>query len=354
MLTFTKCVECLSLGFTSDLWSMPSPAAVLSIELTPAPTYLALVSPLLAATRSGLQNVTLGWKREMSQDLNFSVLAESSLQGPLFTIRIIQRVPRNNASWSMLLTVAVCSYSAVLSSVSVPAAATVSLLPACANSQASLLIFPSAGATVVPTSLTPIIAIGARGSIATCSFTCYAEDGSASPTFTLQLNVSKFDDLSWSMRVSGAGMAPLSLSSATAPQLTVVSFNYTAPTPISLNGTLVYWQSGVKCLVFPNSMGNNATQLRFSDDALPPARYQQAMWTGLDSDLYLFGNVGTVLCSVLLSSVVFLTYVLFGALLMPCTQAALPLWGMKVTSGVIRDRCVSGVGCKDPAEPTRV
>jgi hypothetical protein len=88
-------------GVIADLWSIPSPAAVMSVELTPNSDVSTIIAPVNAPTRFSTNNITLGWAwiSAFSQDLNFTVASQSGLFGTNFTIRLVPNRVSDDTSW---------------------------------------------------------------------------------------------------------------------------------------------------------------------------------------------------------------------------------------------------------------
>jgi hypothetical protein len=139
-------------GGVNDLWWMPSPAPVVTVELTVFSSLETLRSPLLALSRVGTNNVSLGWPRAFTQDLNFSIISETGTVGSNFTVRIVQLGPRSITNWSVLASGS-GGYSSIFTDASSPVALAVQLPASAALGAVSLVLTIPGGATVVPAPL---------------------------------------------------------------------------------------------------------------------------------------------------------------------------------------------------------
>jgi hypothetical protein len=232
--------------YCNDLFYLTSPAGVVTVELAPA-LFSTVVSPLAASTRQGTNNLTLGWTAGFTQDLNFSVIAENSLQGSVFSLRVVQVPPRNSISLSMSFAFTSCSNIVVFQPFSsypfsVPTFQGITVDAACAYSQAPVSRTLAPGATFQQVPQMTSVTVGARGSTTFLpQLTVIAEDGVTSASVTLYFYVEFLTDVSSKLAVSGAGMVPLTVIPSSVSSLTTIRFNYSS-TPIALdNSTLTYW-----------------------------------------------------------------------------------------------------------------
>jgi hypothetical protein len=201
----------------------------------------ALFTALLAPTRQGVNNVTSGWWFGLTQDLNFSIVDQYGASSGNFTLRVLEQPPRSSSNWSLVVT-APCGFSSSLSSAAAVNGTTLLLPAACAGLTASVSLKLDGGATVVPPSLKPSVALGSRGTTSSYSFIVTSEDFLSFSQFSLSLTLNQLNDSSWSMQLSGAGIIPFTLSSANAPAIKVVWVAFTVPVPIALDSsTLTYW-----------------------------------------------------------------------------------------------------------------
>jgi hypothetical protein len=221
----------------NDWWYMPSPAPVVTAELTPA-GFSTIVSPILTTIRNGTNNITMGWVNGGVMDLNFSITAEDGFSvSQLFTFRIVQDGPRTVKNWTAIV-------SAAGSSVTISDASSTASLPfTAAFATASITFTLSNGVTVLPTSIGPVV-LGGRGSTTySSSFAVYAESGATVGQQQIAIVVGFNTQPSWSLTVNGAVVTPMSLSSSTTTTAVTTAFvGYASATPIALdNSTLTYW-----------------------------------------------------------------------------------------------------------------
>jgi hypothetical protein len=225
---------------------MPSPADIFSAELTLSSPMASLASPLSGLTRTGVNNITLAWTAFFTQDLNFSVVAESGIVGPFFTVRLQYTILRSDSSWS-LQALLPNGFNASISSADDIVARTILVPATAAGTMAILTLFLAAGASVVPTGLFTMIRMATLSwESSFYSFRVLAEDGSSSTGFvTVSFDILPSQDQSWSATISGAGLVPVNLNSASALSITTVRLNYTTSQPIVLaDSTLTFWISG--------------------------------------------------------------------------------------------------------------
>src|SRR4051794_24381594 len=69
---FVRCLHAMSR--VADLWYIPSPSPVLTVDLSPTSPGSNLFSPTFS-TRVGVNNVSLPWQRMV--ELNFSIVSAS-------------------------------------------------------------------------------------------------------------------------------------------------------------------------------------------------------------------------------------------------------------------------------------
>jgi hypothetical protein len=202
----TSCCYALLHLACIQISGMSSPSPSLSIDLTLRSSAASVMSFWPASTRSGSNSITLGRLNGFTQDLNFSIVSESSVQGPSFTLRVVQLDPRS-------------------------------------NSTGTLISAPSS-------------------------------------------------DNSWTMTISGRGLATSQSSSGTAAPVTVIPVNSSSVAPIAMDSTaLTYWVSGDDCSVMTRSQGFYPPKGVTSDQGLPSARSFFAYWTSnWDGNLYLYGG----------------------------------------------------------------
>jgi hypothetical protein len=277
----------------SDLWYMPSPAGVVSLDLFPA-AYSSFTSPLGAIARSGSMRISLGVQGGFLQYLNFSLVAQDRFtQTGLVMIKVIQAAPRTSTSWGAMLSwlngvpvnLDVTAFVQGLFVQTVP--------PALASGVANLAIALTGndGSTLSPPDTLITLLLGARGSSSSYVFTVFAEDYMISSTFNVTVLVPLLTDNRWSMGVSGAGIQPLSLNSSMAPGITTLRFPYVVPTPIALDSsTLSVWMGGDDCAsdgLFSEGSGDFRVAL---DGNAPSSREGALAWTGIDGQLYFFGT----------------------------------------------------------------
>jgi hypothetical protein len=86
-----------------DLWYLPSPSNIVTVELFLPISGTAVSSPLLATARLGVQNFTLNAPAGFSKDVTFNVVAQTGIPGASYTVRIIQEAQKgsDDSRWSM-------------------------------------------------------------------------------------------------------------------------------------------------------------------------------------------------------------------------------------------------------------
>jgi hypothetical protein len=274
---------------------MPSPAPTVTLVLTPG-TASSIVALLAAPTRLGTNNVTLGWPLGGTQDLAFSIVAENGVSSPTFTVRIVLAAPRSGKSWTLIVSPP-GMVPMTLTDASIASAGIIRLPALLAFANVPLALTISPGATVSPTQLNPILPMGSPASSNSYSFVVTAEDLSTSVPFTLQLSVASTNATTWLMQVSGAGISPFALTSATADPLTVVQLPYTTPVPIAIdNSSVTYWLTGVNCATQPNSVGSSGIYRIANDSNTPAGREGAVTWTGLDGSAKRLATPERVWC----------------------------------------------------------
>jgi hypothetical protein len=280
----------LALFLSSDLWLILSPAAVVTVETSIA-VAATFVSPLAALTRLGTNNISLGTIGGFSQDLNFSVVSESGLQGAAFTIRIVQAAARNSTGFSVNVS-GPDGFSATVIQQNSAADRSITLPASAAGGSVSLLISLTGGATVLPAILGPTISLGARGSVTFYPFTVTSENKQESCGVLLSFTVALLSLTSWNATIQGGLASTVRLSSDSALQVNTIQAPIGSTDPIALNAsTLTFWLSGDNCQIVRDSLGFSAGIGVASDLNLPRARYWFASWIGpTDSDIYIYGQ----------------------------------------------------------------
>jgi hypothetical protein len=288
---FYLCVDCLGCCLAGlwllDLFYIPSPASVVSLELVTA-AYAGLNSPVGAVARAGFNNVTLGVMGGFSLDLNFSVISEAGTSTGNYTIRVIQGPARSNLNWTALVTgpsvsKVVTSNQTVVFSLS-------------SNGQLARVNITVPSSVTISPANTPLFSqymLGGMGWTAVIAFNLTTEDGSQG-FYRIVLQVSD-----WIARISSNSTilsGPLILDAFNASSSNLITVASGALRGISLAMTTpITWLAGQNCTMTGelgalNPQGVLGIPGVGDDLNTPPSRSGAQQWVGSDGNLYLYGK----------------------------------------------------------------